>query len=525
MTNSAALEQTIAALVIAYSARVRGSVLAQHDRASVHSPLGVWLLLCVCLSAAEGDDLVELEAVVGCSQVKARELLDAFLENVPSAIKAALVVWARAQMSIDQLGAWLNGLPAGIGRGPIPTKPAADRWASENTLGLIADFPIDPEQFDLLLVSALATRVSWETPYEVSASAARFSPSSPWIGVVERVLWTDRPWHSAIVKTAAAGIVAVHQAVAKEDLVVICVAADPAVPRAQVLAGAHEVNEYLEDKSRNEGYSLFDLPLGPGHSWTIEEREREASRAGQRFQRISDVVIPAWEIHSQLDLMDSPGFGATVALRVMHNLIGDGPSDARQVALARFDRYGFKAAALTVFATRASRTIANEIGIERTASLRFDHPFAALAVCGKPGTQASRFAGLPVFEAWIDTPTEVPVPRRATPDTDRHQPGAVRRIVILLNRFKRERLPTTTASCRPGKSTSLAAASPKRSDACWTSAYRDMREVRNQQPLHLSGLELGEATRVGAAFRDGDRGAKCIGDTVKNVRGEGLAGI
>ncbi len=409
VTSATALEQTLAARVIAYSARVRDSVLEQHEGASVHSPVGVWLLLCVCLSAAQGAERVELEAVVGCSQAEAGDLLETFLENVPSAIKAALAVWARAERTTGQLGGWLNGLSAGIGRGPVPTKSEAGEWASQNTLGLIAEFPINPEEFDLLLVSALATRVSWQDPYEVAPAAERLSPSSPWIGAVERVLWTDRPRHSAIVETAAAGVVAVHQAIAREDLVVICVAADPAMPRSQVLGAAHEVNEYLTDRNALEEYSLFDLPLGEGHSWRIEERERKATRAGQQFERISDVAIPAWEIHSELKLMESPGFGATVALRVLHNLIGDGPSDARQVALARFDRYGFEAAALTIFATSASRMITNEIGIERTASLRFDHPFAALAVCGKPWGKATRFEGLPVFEAWVDTPSEVPV--------------------------------------------------------------------------------------------------------------------
>jgi hypothetical protein len=49
----------------------------------------------------------------------------------------------------------------------------------------------------------------------------------------------------------------------------------------------------------------------------------------------------------------------------------------------------------------------DEIGIEPTARLRFDHPFAAIAVSGRPSLRGSTwFRGLPLFEAWVDSPTE-----------------------------------------------------------------------------------------------------------------------
>jgi hypothetical protein len=89
-------------------------------------------------------------------------------------------------------------------------------------------------------------------------------------------------------------------------------------------------------------------------------------------------------------------------------MIGDGPDDSRQVALAQFDRYGFKAAAVTGIGIACSVSITNETGVERTAELRFDHPFAAIAVCREPWGDPTRFSGLPVFEAWIDIPSEVP---------------------------------------------------------------------------------------------------------------------
>ena len=299
-------------------------------------------------------------------------------------------------------------LPAGIDRGPLPTQHAADEWAERNTLGLIREFPLELAGFDLVLASALATRVSWRDPYEVAAASEKFAPSSPWAGAVERVLWTDRTRQSAVVDTTSAGLVAVHRAIAQEQLVVICISADPAVPRAEVLAAAHEINQRVDSDNELRAHSLFDLRLGEGHSWTIQEREREAQHAGQRFETITGIALPAWQIESELKLMASPAFGATTAARVLHNMIGDGPDDSRQVALAQFDRYGFKAAAVTGIGVACALVINNEIGVERTAELRFDHPFAAIAVCREPWGDPTRFPGLPVFEAWIDAATEVP---------------------------------------------------------------------------------------------------------------------
>lgn len=133
---------------------------------------------------------------------------------------------------------------------------------------------------------------------------------------------------TGIVDTDAAGLVAVHESVAQEDLTVVCVCADPAAHRADVFSAAHEIARHIAAGSRLPLISLFDLPLGNGHSWTITERQRPAWRADQRFEAITDVALPAWEIRGELALLSSPAFGAQAATDVLHQLIGDGPSDA-----------------------------------------------------------------------------------------------------------------------------------------------------------------------------------------------------
>src|ERR1022692_1302295 len=131
----------LAELVDAYARRICPAVLAQHDGASVSSPLGVWLLLAVCVSEARGEDRDELERVLGCPAVEASELLRAFISAPPPALKAAIAVWVRAVDATETVAGWVRSLPASIESGYMPTQPEADSWAEQNTDSLIRRFP------------------------------------------------------------------------------------------------------------------------------------------------------------------------------------------------------------------------------------------------------------------------------------------------------------------------------------------------------------------------------------------------
>lgn len=88
-------------------------MLEQHDAKSVSSPLGVWLLLAACASAAQGEDRNELEHSLGCH-----------------ALKAAMAVWviiADSTQAVGGAGTFespegdLTGGPAGR-PGTVPDK-------------------------------------------------------------------------------------------------------------------------------------------------------------------------------------------------------------------------------------------------------------------------------------------------------------------------------------------------------------------------------------------------------------------
>jgi hypothetical protein len=93
-----------------------------------------------------------------------------------------------------------------------------------------------------------------------------------------------------------------------------------------------------------------------------------------------------------------------------------GEAVAVQSALATFDRYGFEAAAVTMMGRALSgHRDPTETGLERVAQLRFDHPFAAIAVNGPTSSDPpAPWEGLPLFEAWIASPKE-PQPERERP--------------------------------------------------------------------------------------------------------------
>ncbi len=169
------------------------------------------------------------------------------------------------------------------------------------------------------------------------------------------------------------------------------------VPPADVLAVAHSI---AGDRSRSAATrSLFDLPLGDGPLWTITESHQDDR--GERVQ----AIVPAWHADSVHALLEVPQLALDVAGRALQRRAGlDGvPLAAAQAATARYDRRGFEAAAVTMLAVPTSRRV-GQPGPFRTATLRFGHPYAVVAVTRAEHT--SPWNGLPVFAAWVTEPDD-----------------------------------------------------------------------------------------------------------------------
>jgi hypothetical protein len=259
-----------------------------------------------------------------------------------------------------------------------------------------------------LLASALATKVSWEVPFEV-VDAAELG-SSPWSATLHSVLRAPRGdfrHRQFMARTERAGTVCVHLAKARGGLLVgSVIAVDEYASAGDVLAVAEEfVTAEARERGSAPRLSLFDLELGDGPVWSLIEEP--ASVKGEEVVSI----LPAWRASTAVDLSGDPTLGFDDAARIVATALEQRglTYEARQVCVARYSAIGFEAAAISALATRSS---GRPPGTRRTATVRFTHPYAVVAVAFDddriPGSADSRtpWHGLPVFSAWVTDPTD-----------------------------------------------------------------------------------------------------------------------
>ena len=186
------------ASLIARYARTLGDVIG--DGHHVSSPLGAWLLLALCAPAAQGQDAAKLAGVLGAEPGPAAALAGELLSEPHPLVAAAAAVWS-APGAANR--AWLTSLPAPVTQGELPDQATVDRWAREHSFGLIDRFPllVDAETY-LLLATALATKVSWVSPFDLRPGTAL---GGSWR--LDQVLASpDHPSHTAFIAgTRSAG--------------------------------------------------------------------------------------------------------------------------------------------------------------------------------------------------------------------------------------------------------------------------------------------------------------------------------
>ncbi|HEX2322341.1 MAG TPA: hypothetical protein VHJ18_25450 [Streptosporangiaceae bacterium] len=388
----------VAGLVTQYARRLHEVAGGQHH---VASPLGAWLLLALCGPATHREERRALEDVLGCGVEQAASVAGELLERPHPLVGAAAAVWNRGRTGDPR---WLAGLPAAVERGPIPSQDEADAWVREHTFGLIETFPLwEAARYDLLLASAIATKVSWDRPFE-PAPGSELGEASPWSKEVKQVLAS--PQHRRhkvfLANTTEVGEVGVHVGRAQDGLIVASVIAACDVPAVEVLATAHGIAIDVALNRSVAMRSLFDLPLGDGPFWSVRE-EMSPDGPGERCR----AVLPAWEARSVHDLANARlGFAAAAGA------LGGGDSwEAKQAAMARYTRFGFEAAAVTAMGVLLS---ARPPGKLRIGELRFGHPYAVIAVASSdPDAEPEgaddwpdQWNGLPVFSAWVAKPGE-----------------------------------------------------------------------------------------------------------------------
>ena len=415
--------QTLQACLARYARRLHAAEGAGTEH-HVVSPLGAWLLLALVGPAASGADRETLTDVLGCDMDTAARIAAALLEHPHPLVASAAGVWTRPGLQLGPVfDDWRAGLPGRVESGNLRGQAQLDAWARDHTFGLIDRFPVnvdDPSVY-LVLATALATRVSWETPFDL-APAAELGPDSAWAGQLGQVLKTPHGHghEQFIAVTQEAGDVAVHLAQARGGLLVASVAAAGSVAHGDVLAAAQRIAcAYAVDGRGRFGQqeiaavprrALADLPLGEAPLWRV--REETSMDDGDQFT----AVLPAWSASNRIDL-GQPGLGFGAAARA---LAGSDLWEAAQAAMARYTRIGFEAGAVTGLAVFLSARPSRRV---LAADLRFAHPYAVVAVAidpalsdppgrgrrqgrGGPGEPASPWSGIPVFSAWVARPEE-----------------------------------------------------------------------------------------------------------------------
>ncbi|WP_298752169.1 hypothetical protein [uncultured Serinicoccus sp.] len=372
------------AAVRRYAVRFDSDVLAAPG---VGSGLGAWLLLALVADQAEPADRALLEDQLGLPAGEARAALADLLADPHPAVSAAVARWADAAALTADFGGW--AVPGAVEDGPLPDQAGADRWTAERTGGLIETFPLEiTELTRLVLASALATRISWRTPL---------------VELDDGGLGTDAATaRHLVLETVAAGPVGVVAPTTASGLTVVSVVADPAVPREQVIAAAHEVAAALASTRLPDAVAVLE----DGHAWTVSEH-REVRAAFQDVVEEWSGWVPSWRLTSEHDLADAPGFATALASLARYVRPEERPAEteARQAAVAAYSATGFEAAAVTGMGIRATGLAHEQEVLVRRIHLRLDRPHAVVAVALDTGRGGAAWHGIPVFTAWVDPTT------------------------------------------------------------------------------------------------------------------------
>ena len=368
------------------------------------SGAGLWPLLALLASAADDPAAAELAAALGRpaggAQQEALEIID--LLRSGQSTSAALGIWTRKHVPLDEH--WASLLPDGV-VGPLTNQAALDRWADEQTGGLIEKFPLEIDDTTLLvLASALTARVRWRTPFEGYPRGGRKLGVSAEAELTLEELETvsDDPGpadQQSLTRTTSDLSIA---AILDDVVTRVIVEGDGDIDVHLLLGNDQPPAEVLAAGLRELSGQAQVLPAadasdrgGPG---LIVER-----RKSPRPKDVLRLALPSFEIRTKHDLLADPdlfGLGLVTDTSTSHlprlSPVPLAISDGAQDVLARFFAEGFEAAAVTAFGAIAGSAPPEDLYDVTYARVDFDRPFGFLAV--------HRPSRLAVVAGWVNSP-------------------------------------------------------------------------------------------------------------------------
>lgn len=380
--------EIIAELILNYSSKF---IEALPDGHGVSSPLGAWLLLALLAPYSEGSNRKELELVLGIEAEEASLAASNFISHLGSDLKGAVGLWYRdVLLDAVKLESFLKTLNPIVTRHDTMSQEILDNWVQNSTSGIIKEFPLEVNDDTAIVVaSALATKIRWRRSFEYTTTFEKGAFSG------KEGMEAKEEHHMAIYKTSY-GLVGVHMA---ESLggkleVYSLIAENPNWSQKTTEKAAMEVIS-----GEASAVSLFDLPLGESHQWSVSEN----SRGGEL--EIVDAVVAPWEAQSSHNLLGLPGVDSVK--KILENLLPPTPEPpkfkATQAANAKYDMQGFEASAVTVYDYECLGWDEPEKTIVRRAKISFDNPYTVIAAVVMSGSDKS----IPVFIARVEEIVEI----------------------------------------------------------------------------------------------------------------------
>lgn len=317
---------------------------------TVFSSLGVWPLLGLLATGAEGRTRDELTAAFALPADEAGQIVRALLDQIEraKAVQAALGLWYAPLLEPYQ--SWLDAFPEEVVdtlTGDLRAdQDRLDAWAREKTAGRIDAMPCELDKdVVLVLASAIALETAWREPFREERGVVE---SGPWSGPPVNLLRRETSGDQVTVADAGCGPVTLTRIDGLDDFdVYLMIGDEDAEPSSVLSTGLASVGG-LHDAVPVETVSV--------EQWVDERPPPGAvvSRILAAEPQVRMTCLP-FDVRAKHDLLtEAETFGletASAPKRARFPGISSTNvfvSAAGQNTMAQFTARGFAAAAVTV---------------------------------------------------------------------------------------------------------------------------------------------------------------------------------
>lgn len=347
----------------------------------VSSPLGSWLLVASVASGLDFSSNSPLKAEV-------ENTLHMSIEEASNAVKEILEqyrelnyvskAWTNPNLtSLPAVQKWVEANTLIPHEGNIPSQKSIDEWAATNTNDLIKKFPSEMNEATMVVIANIIySKLAWKTQFKAVPAN---EPMSRW--GVENVLVANATEDVRFVKDTDGNVFASYQVKAKGDkesvsLVTSLSGDNDPKKLMDVIGNIDEMEDLTPDEAvlLNCSKDIF--------------RVKEVRRGTVPTVIVANV--PAWDAESEHSLLKNKALG----YQSLFEAFGEGAdggfeAQAKQIAVAKFDKDGFEAAALTAMVM--ARCAMPSLVTQTVYELNFANPFVFVSYLQK----------LPVFSGYI----------------------------------------------------------------------------------------------------------------------------